>query len=206
MTKRITPWLVAGVLLTGLASAQTSCLPSWQPSTEAERLEWQREVDEWETYLAYLPGYLSRLPKEPDEVLLMPVVGVHVAEVTDTWNAPREGGRVHAGQDIFAPRGTPVYSATPGYVWRISERKLGGKTVTVVGGGGLRYYYAHLDRYAGGLREGRAVTTDTLLGYIGTSGNAASTPPHLHLGVSSGNPLACERAVYDPLSKLVDRR
>ena len=206
MTKRITPWLAAGVLLAGLASAQTNCLPSWQPSTEVEKLEWQREVDEWETYLAYLPGYLSRLPAEPDEVLLMPVEGVRVAEVTDTWDAPRGGGRVHAGQDIFAPRGTPVYSSTPGYVWRISERKLGGKTVTVVGGSGLRYYYAHLDRYAGGLREGQAVTADTLLGYVGTSGNAASTPPHLHLGVSSGNPLACERAVYDPLPKLVDRR
>ena len=53
--------------------------------------------------------------------------------------------------------------------------------MTVTGGGGLRYYYAHLKRYANGLFEGQAVTTDTLLGYVGTSGNAASTPPHLHL-------------------------
>ena len=76
--------------------------------------------------------------------------------------------------------------------------------MTVVGG--LRYYYAHLERYADDLREGQEVTTDTLLGYVGTSGNAAGTPPHLHLGVSSGDPLACERTVYDPLPRLVDRR
>ncbi len=201
----MTPWFLVGFLLTGLSFAQTSCLPSWQPSTETQRLEWQREVDEWERYLALLPGYLSQLPEEPDMQLVMPVEGMGVAEVTDTWGAPRGGGRVHAGQDLFAPRGTPVYSATPGFVWRISERKLGGKTVTVIGGGGLRYYYAHLERYADGLREGQAVTTDTLLGYVGASGNAKNTPPHLHLGVSSGNPLTCERVVYDPLPKLVDR-
>ena len=116
----------------------------------------------------------------------MPVEGVRVAEVTDTWGAPR---------------GTPVYSATYGFVWRISERKI----VTVVGGAGLRYYYAHLERYADGLREGQAVTTNTLLGHVGTSGNAKNTPPHLHLGVSSGNPLMCERVVYDPLPKFMDR-
>ncbi len=192
------PWLSSSF-------AQTSCLPSWQPTNEAERLEWQREVDEWERYLSRLPAYLALLPAEPEPQLLMPVAGVRVDEVTDTWGAPRGGGRIHAGQDIFAPRGTPIYAATPGFVWRISERRLGGKTVTVVGGGGLRYYYAHLERYADGLQEGQRVTTDTLLGYVGSSGNAKSTPPHLHLGVSSGNPLACERAVYDPLPRLADR-
>ena len=119
MRRRAALWLVAAVLA-GFAGAQTRCLPSWQPSTEAQRLEWQREVDEWETYLGRLPGYLSRLPEEPDEVLLMPVEGLRVAEVTDTWGAPRGGGRTHAGQDLFAPHGAPVYSATPGYVWRIS--------------------------------------------------------------------------------------
>ena len=135
----------------------------------------------------------------------MPVEGVRVDQTVDTWSAPRGGGRIHAGQDIFAPRGTPIYAATPGFVWRISERRLGGKTVTVIGGGGLRYYYAHLERYADELFEGQEVTTDTLLGHVGTSGNAAATPPHLHLGVSSGNPLLCERVVYDPLPKLVNR-
>lgn len=195
-------------LLWGLSSAQTpttSCLPSWQPTNDAERLEWQREVEEWQVYLEQLPLYLAKLPSEPDARLVMPVEGVRVSEVANTWNAPRGRGRIHAGQDIFAPHGTPVFSATPGYVWRISTRELGGKTVTVVGGDGLRYYYAHLDRYAEGLEEGQEVTTDTLLGFVGTTGNAASTPPHLHLGVSSGNPLTCERLVYDPLPKLIDR-
>ena len=71
----------------------------------------------------------------PDTQLSMPVRGVSVREVTDTWGAAREGARQHAGQDIFARRGTPVYSATDGYVWHIGESQRGGKTVTGVASG-----------------------------------------------------------------------
>jgi murein DD-endopeptidase MepM/ murein hydrolase activator NlpD len=66
---------------------------------------------------------------------------------------------------------------------RIGETRLGGRTVSVIGAGGRLYYYAHLDAYAPGLAVGESVTVDTLLGYVGTSGNARGTPPHLHFGV-----------------------
>lgn len=188
-----------------LAAAQP-CLPAWQPQTEEEQVLWEKERAEWADYLALLPVYLEKLSIKVDTELLMPVEGVSVDQVPDTWGAPRDdGGRVHEGQDIFAARGTRVFSATPGYIWRISERKLGGKTVTVVGGGGRRYYYAHLSRYAEGLNEGQSVTMETLLGYVGKTGNAEGTLPHLHLGVSTGNPLRCERKVFDPLPLLMNR-
>jgi len=86
--------------------------------------------------------------KSPDQRLEMPVQGVTRSQVADTWHVPREGDRLHEGQDIFAKRGTAVLSATDGYVVRIGENSLGGQTVSVVGAGGRVYYYAHLDSYA----------------------------------------------------------
>lgn len=131
--------------------------------------------------------------EEPDQHLAMPVKDVLIKQVKDTWHAPRPGKRQHEGQDIFAPQGTAVCAATEGYVVRIGENELGGKTVSVIGAGGRRYYYAHLNDYAPALATGDYVTPNTVLGYVGTTGNARGTPPHLHFGVyeSSGaiNPL-----------------
>jgi murein DD-endopeptidase MepM/ murein hydrolase activator NlpD len=121
--------------------------------------------------------------KDPDKKLAMPVEDVEKKAIANTWHAPRDGSRLHQGQDIFAPRGTPIFSATAGYVAHIGNNSLGGQTVSVVGAGGRVYYYAHLEAYAPHLAEGDWVTTQTLLGYVGTTGNAAGTPPHLHFGV-----------------------
>ena len=115
--------------------------------------------------------------------IFMPVTGVTRKQVANTWHAPRGSGRRHEGQDIFAKRGTPIYSATRGYVYNIGENNLGGQTVSVIGAGGRVYYYAHLDSYAAGLSEGDFVTPQTKLGEVGTTGNAQGTPPHLHFGV-----------------------
>lgn len=120
---------------------------------------------------------------DPPAKISMPVPGVTKKQIANTWKAPRKTNRRHEGQDIFAKRGTPVYSATRGYVYRIGENTLGGQTVSVIGAGGRVYYYAHLDSYAEGLAEGDYVTPQTKLGSVGTTGNAQGTPPHLHFGV-----------------------
>jgi peptidoglycan LD-endopeptidase LytH len=127
--------------------------------------------------------YAALLAKEPEAKIQIPIRAVKARQITDTFGAPRGSDRTHQGQDIFAPRGTPVYSATEGYVWRIAENNLGGNTVWVIGAGGRVYYYAHLDGYAPDLKTGDPVTTDTVLGFVGDSGNAKGTPPHLHFGV-----------------------
>lgn len=119
---------------------------------------------------------------DPPAKIVMPVPGVTKKQIANTWQAPR-GNRRHEGQDIFAKRGTPIYSATRGYVYKIGENNLGGQTVSVIGAGGRVYYYAHLDAYAEGLKEGDYVTPQTKLGFVGTTGNAQGTPPHLHFGV-----------------------
>ena len=137
--------------------------------------------------------------KSPDQVLAMPVQDVKKKQVANTWHAPRGADRKHQGQDIFAPRGTPIFSATDGYVIRIGENSLGGQTVSVIGAGGRVYYYAHLDSYAPEIEEGDYVTTRSVLGYVGTTGNAAGTPPHLHFGVYAPG------GAINPLPLLSDR-
>jgi len=150
-----------------------------------------------------LPIKLAKLAREePDKELLMPIIDLKVSDIGDTWGAPRgeNGERKHEGQDIFAPRGTPVFSATNGYVTRIISEKLGGNSVYVTGKGGIDYFYTHLDRFPKGLTVGDAVTTDTVIGFVGNTGNAETTPYHLHFGVY----ISRDEAI-DPLPLMVDR-
>ena len=137
--------------------------------------------------------------EEPPSQIAMPLQNVQKKQIANTWHAPRSGNRLHQGQDIFAPRGTPVYSATRGYIYNIGENNLGGQTVSVAGAGGRFYYYAHLDSYAPQIAEGDYVTPQTVLGYVGTTGNAQGTPPHLHFGIYTPN------GATDPLPLLTDR-
>jgi len=136
---------------------------------------------------------------EPDQTIAMPIQDVSKKQIADTWHAPRGNDRLHEGQDIFAPQGTPVLSATEGYIVNIGENNLGGQTVSVVGAGGRSYYYAHLDSYAPHIAEGDYVTKQTVLGYVGTTGNASGTPPHLHFGVYAPG------GAMNPLPLLSDR-
>ena len=116
------------------------------------------------------------------DTLPVPVRGVAPRGLRDTWHGARGDGRKHEGIDIFAKRGTPVVAATEGVVLRVSTNRLGGQVVWVLGPGGQRHYYAHLDRYAD-IENGQRVRPGTVLGYVGTTGNAAGTPPHLHYGI-----------------------
>lgn len=99
---------------------------------------------------------------------------------TDTWGAHRATTGKHEGVDIFAPRGTPVYAIEAGTITKIGPSKIGGNRVWVNG----RWYFAHLDAFAPGLKKGDRVKAGQLLGYVGTTGDAQGTPPHLHLGYS----------------------
>lgn len=135
----------------------------------------------------------------PDSGLLMPIKEVRTRQIANAWRVPRSGDRLHEGQDIFAAKDTPIYSATVGYILRIDENDLGGHTVSVVGAGGRVYYYAHLDSYAPRIAEGDYVDTETVLGYVGTTGNAKGGRPHLHFGVYT------RQGAIDPLPLLKDR-
>ena len=123
------------------------------------------------------------LRAEPPGTLPVPVEGVTPGDLGDTWGDPRSGGRRrHEGIDIFAARRTPIRSATRGVVTRRSENALGGNTITILGPGGWRHYYAHLQSYAGHV-EGDRVEPGEVIGFVGTSGNAPPDAPHLHYGI-----------------------
>lgn len=115
--------------------------------------------------------------------VVVPVTGVRTGALSGSFGDPRSGGRSHQGIDIFAPRGTEVVAATEGEVARVGQDRLGGNVVWVAGAGSRMYYYAHLDRFALGIQRGDPVRPGTVLGYVGTTGNARDTPPHLHFGV-----------------------
>ena len=127
--------------------------------------------------------YATRLASMPVPTALpVPVRGVEPRGLRDTWGGARSEGRKHEGIDIFARRGTAVIAATEGVVLRVSTNRLGGQVVWVLGPGGQRHYYAHLDRYAD-IENGERVRPGTVLGYVGDTGNAKGTPPHLHYGI-----------------------
>lgn len=99
---------------------------------------------------------------------------------TDSWGAPRSGGRVHKGVDMMAARGAPLVAIESGTVTRTSDSSLGGISIYLTGASGNRYYYAHLDSLADGITGGTAVSVGDLVGLNGSSGNASYSAPHLH--------------------------
>lgn len=120
--------------------------------------------------------------------LAMPVVGVRPFDLYDSWGNPRDGGkRKHKGIDIFAPKGTGVVAVTDGVISFIGEQPKGGQCVWLTTEEGVSFYYAHLDRWAPGLYEGMEVRAGDLLGYVGNTGNAKTTPSHLHFGVNDND-------------------
>ena len=118
-------------------------------------------------------------------ILMVPVLGVPASQVADTYGDARSG-HPHGGIDIPAERGRPVLAAAGGRVERLFESAQGGHTVYVRTRGGAQvHYYAHLDGYAPGLREGMDVIRGQPLGTVGYSGNADPAGPHLHFEVKA---------------------
>jgi murein DD-endopeptidase MepM/ murein hydrolase activator NlpD len=130
-----------------------------------------------------LRGGQYRVKLEIEAQLAFPVEGHGMRAAQSLWGAPREGGRrSHAGIDIFARRGTPVIATSAGIINRVEVTNLGGKVVW------LRdpvrranIYYAHLDSQH--VANGQRVETGDTIGFVGNTGNARTTPPHLHFGV-----------------------
>jgi peptidoglycan LD-endopeptidase LytH len=115
--------------------------------------------------------------------MIIPVAGVGRSALRDMFNEAR-GNRRHEAIDILAPTGTPVIATDDGEVKKLFTSKPGGLTVYQFDPDQrfCYYYYAHLDRYAPGLREGQVLRRGEVLGYVGTTGNAGNTP-HLHFAL-----------------------
>lgn len=117
--------------------------------------------------------------------LRVPIDGADVATLQGGFGERRDsGGRRHEAVDILAPRHTPIHAVDNGTVLRLLEHEDGGTTIYQLDPvGRFCYYYAHLERYANGLREGQAIAKGQIIGYVGTTGNAPPNTPHLHFAI-----------------------
>jgi hypothetical protein len=131
--------------------------------------------------------------------LLFPVPGTGRRNIQSLFGAARSGGRrEHQGIDIFAPRGTPVVASTDGWISSTSPNQLGGNVVWLWDPRrDQTLYYAHLDRHA--VSRGDRVRKGEVVGYVGNTGNASTTAPHLHFGIYRRG-----RGAIDPLYYVVD--
>jgi murein DD-endopeptidase MepM/ murein hydrolase activator NlpD len=116
---------------------------------------------------------------EPTKVQIFPVQGP--CWFTDTWQAPRSGGRVHQGVDIIAPTGKAVYAVADGTITRVffdRPGSLGGNAVRLTAADGTYFHYAHFSKFGEGIEVGTKVKLGQVIGYVGSTGN--SSTPHLH--------------------------
>lgn len=133
-------------------------------------------------------GFAGAIGNVPPPVIRIATINGGTQEMTcplgqpngfiDSWGFPRSGGRTHKGADMFAAYGMPIFAAADGYIRRVFNNRLGGLSVDLVDTLGNRYYYAHLS--ATYVTSGQSVQVGQLIAANGNSGNAISTPPHLH--------------------------
>jgi len=126
----------------------------------------------------------SALPA-PEPPPLIPVIGVHADQLSDTFDQARAQGYPHDAIDIMAPRGTRVVAAADGTVVKLFTSVRGGLTVYEFNPTStVEYYYAHLDSYAPGLTEGMALRRGDPVGFVGSTGDANPASPHLHFEIA----------------------
>lgn len=113
-----------------------------------------------------------------------PIDGMDVGRLKGMFAESRGGGRAHEAVDILAPRQTPIHAVEDGSIAKLFYSQAGGNTIYQFDPSAqFAYYYAHLDRYADGIRDGRRVKRGDVIGYVGSSGNAPPDTPHLHFAI-----------------------
>ena len=118
--------------------------------------------------------------------LIIPVAGVRPDQLIDTFDEARSEGRVHDAIDIIAPAGTPVLAATDGKILKLFQSERGGTTIYQLSADEKTvYYYAHLQRYADALTEGKIVRQGEVIAYVGDTGNAGPGNYHLHFSIAA---------------------
>ncbi len=155
---------------------------------------------------ALLTATATEVTAEADQqsVMANPVPG---ARLFDSFGFPRSNGRRHRGIDIFAPAGSPVVAAVAGVVVQVRgpgarpEGRLGGRTVTIRGTDGNFHYYAH--NSVNHVAEGDTVAQGEIIALVGNTGNARTTPPHLHYGISVGGTSFSEARAINPFPLLM---
>lgn len=175
-------WLVGALIIIVLSSPTCSARTQVQASPASAHPPATAPV------IVPAPAGLQRvLPQAGEEnaALIVPVAGIAREGLRDNFDQRRGGNtRMHGALDIMAPRGTPVIAAVDGTIRKLFTSAAGGITIYEFDDAEERvYYYAHLDRYADGVVEGLHVERGTVIGYVGSTGNARVDAPHLHFAI-----------------------
>jgi peptidoglycan LD-endopeptidase LytH len=130
------------------------------------------------------PAAIATTGNVPNGRLRVPIDGEDIESFKHGFSEVRDGVRPHEAVDMLAPRNTPVHAVDNGTIAKLFTSKAGGLTIYQYDPAGrLCYYYAHLERYADGLKDGQAISQGDVIGYVGTTGNAPANTPHLHFAV-----------------------
>jgi murein DD-endopeptidase MepM/ murein hydrolase activator NlpD len=181
-----------------LADDLAAATTEMEQRTTAARAAWDHLLEKVQELQAFQAGAQAYI-----DGFVFPVAGD--VEFIDSWGYPRMSGTPsahwHQGTDVFAAYGTPLIASENGVLARIGVGSLGGNKLWVNGDSGTEYYYAHLAAFAPGITEGQRVRAGEVVGYVGDTGNARGTSPHLHFEVHPGglgpvNPYPILKAAY----------
>lgn len=156
-------------------------------SPDTNVAEFGYDIPETGNYILKIQPQLFRVGAYKLSIATGPSLGFPVGDkkayIGSVWGAARDGGkRSHEGVDIFAAKRTPAVAAADGRIVSVREGGIGGKTVWLrPDGQNITLYYAHLDEQL--VQEGQAVKQGDVVGLVGNTGNARTTPPHLHFGI-----------------------
>ncbi len=129
------------------------------------------------------PGAAGGASPDSTPGFICPVQGG--ASFIDSWGFPRSGGRKHKGVDMFNARNTPLIAVVDGRI-RFSSNSIGGLSTHLYADNGVVYYYTHLESHPSNISSGQRVSKGTVVGFLGNSGNARYTSPHLHFEIRPG--------------------
>jgi murein DD-endopeptidase MepM/ murein hydrolase activator NlpD len=170
-------------ILNAADDALSGAITDLKKEIKAKRIEDDRIKRQQAQAAASVPGPAGGADPATTPGFICPVQGG--ASFSDTWGARRSGGRTHKGVDMFNARNTPLLAVADGKV-KFSSNSLGGFSTHITTADGVVYYYAHLERHPTNIASGQQVKKGDVVGFLGNSGNARYTSPHLHFEIRPG--------------------
>lgn len=128
----------------------------------------------------------ERVDQLLDGTYMFPVLGATANDYSDDFGAPRASTGFHQGIDIFGAAGTPLLAVNDGVLSLVGTNTLGGKRLWLTDRYGNKFYYAHLAGFSPLAKDGTQVQRGDVIGFLGNSGEARTTPPHLHFEMHPG--------------------
>lgn len=171
-------------------NAQSTTTTDGSNDSPTERRQYIRG---WRGQSNDLQQKIQALGSTSSAVVPLPVLfGVELSNLRTDFGDPRSNGRTHIGNDIMAPRGTPIVSPTPAVVLRIGTGPGEGNYVYTANPGGETFVYMHLDTFGEGVTQGTVLEKGSIIGYVGNTGNASGGAPHLHFEIHTSGGMATD--------------